>query len=138
MTHAPLFSQHGQATVEIMVILPLLLIILSVSLSIFAQQLIVADSIRAQQSVERSAEILANGIMEMSRAPIGTAMRLYIPSGPEPQTIQLLNGLVEARSTQHYASSRIPYAEWSSPELHDGNFFRIRRDQNGNVWVEAS
>ncbi len=131
------FSKSGQATVEIMVILPLLLIILSISLSIFAQQLIVADSIRAQQSVERSAEILANGIMEMSRAPLGSKIQLFIPSGAETQTIQLQNGLVEARSARGYASSRIPYAEWSTPTLYDGNFFTIQKDATGWLVVQA-
>lgn len=128
---------RGQATIEIMVILPMLLIILAVSISIFAQQLLIADSIRIQQSAERSAEILANGIVEMSRAPIGSSVRIYIPPGLEPQTIQLTNGLVEARSALGYASVLIPYAEWSTPPINDGNFFLVQKDANGSLRVQA-
>ncbi len=137
MIPVQLFLKRGQATVEIMIILPLLLIILSISLSIFAQQMIISDSIRSQQSVERSAEILANGIIEMSRAPIGSKMQLFIPAGTETQTIQLRNGLVEAQSARGYASSRIPYLEWSTPPLYDGNFFTIQKDANGSLVVQA-
>ncbi len=130
MTHT---HARGQATVEIMVILPLLLILLSVSFSIFAQQLIVVDSIRAQQSTERSAQIVASSIMEMSRAPIGSKIKFFIPAAIETQTIILGSGLIEARSARSYSSVKIPFTEFSFSNLHDGNFFTIQRDVNGRL-----
>lgn len=134
-------AQHvknsGQATIEIMIILPLLLVLLAVSISIFSQQLLVADSIRSQQAVERSAEIVANGLMEMSRAPIESSMRVYVPKGPDTQTIALSNGLIEAYSSFGYASVKLPYTEWNAPLIQDGNSILISRDSNGLVRVRV-
>lgn len=124
---------HGQATVELMIILPLLLIILSVSISIFAQQLLISEALRSQQAVERTSEHIANIFFQMSLAPIGSQSVWYIPSGIEPQTIQITNGIVEVTSARGYAAARLPSTEWTAPTLYDGNHFITWKDVNGNI-----
>ena len=124
---------RGQATIEMMVILPLLLIILAVSISIFGQQLLIADSLRAQNAVVRSAELVADSVMEISLAHSGSSMRVHIPKGPELQTISFSNGLIEVYSQNGYASAKITNTNWSSPTFFDANTIILSRDVNGFV-----
>ena len=124
---------RGQATVELMIILPLLLIILAVSISIFAQQLLIADALRSQQAVERNAELVANALFHMSLAPIGSQGVFYIPSGMESQTIRTGNGFVEVSSSRGFATAQLPSTEWVAPTLFDGNYFTVWKDVNGNI-----
>lgn len=131
------FFSHGQTTIEMMVILPLLLIILAISISIFGQQLIIADSLRAQNAVVRSAELVANSVMEISLAHSGSSMRIHIPKGPELQTISFSNGLIEVYSQNAYASAKITNTNWSSPTFFDANTIILSRDVNGFVRVSV-
>lgn len=132
-SNAPTSHTRGQATVELMIILPLLLIILAVSISIFAQQLLIADALRSQQAVERTAELVANALFYMHLSPIGSRSVFYIPSGMESQTIQTGNGFVEVISARGFATAQLPSTEWVTPALYDGNYFTVWKDVNGNI-----
>jgi len=135
----PFFGGYsrGQATVELMIILPLLLILLAVSISIFSQQMLIVDSLRYSHAVERSAELVAESFSHLSTMPPGSRARLYIPKSPETQTITLANGLIEVRGSQQYRSVRLPFLNGGSFTAYDGNALLISVDVNNQLRVQV-
>jgi hypothetical protein len=131
------FSQSGQATVELMIILPLLLILLAVSISIFSQQMLIVDSLRYKNGVERSAELVSEALSRMHSMPRGSTAVFYIPKSPETQTISFANGLLEVKGSQHYSSVLLPFTIGETFSMNDGNSFRISIDENNTLSVEV-
>lgn len=129
--------EKGQATIEIMIILPLLLVLLAVSISIFAQQLLITDSIHSQQGVERSAELVASALVEMASSPENSRMRVYIPPGPDDQTIIVARGFVEVSSSRGYSSIAISHTGWNFPSFSDGDTLLFQNDANNVLHVQV-
>lgn len=130
-------SSRGQATVELMIILPLLLIILAISISIFAQQMLIVDSLRYRHAVERSAEQVAEIISHMQRMPPQSDALFYIPKSPETQTITLTNGLLEVKGAQYYASILLPFTNGGSFSMSDGDTIRMTMDGNNQLHMQV-
>jgi hypothetical protein len=130
-------ATKGQATIEIMIILPLLLVLLAVSISIFAQQLLITDSIHSQQGVERSAELVASALSEMASSPENSQMQIVIPSGPDDQTIVVGRGFIEVSSSRGYAAISLPHTEWAFPSFSDGDTLLLRNDENNTLNVQV-
>ncbi len=130
-------AQGGQATVELMIILPLLLILLAVSISIFSQQMLIIDSLRYKYAVERSAEWMAENISHFSTMPPGSSARFTIPKSPETQIITLANGLVEVKGTLHYSSVRLPFLNIHPFTANDGNVLFASMDENNQLHVQV-
>lgn len=122
--------RKGQATIELMLILPLLLIILGISMSIFSQQTITADAIQIQHEAQRTAETMATALEEVGNSVPGSTLRIFLPPTIETQTILIQNGSVEVQSARGFGSARLTNTNWSASAFSNGQFVSITLDTN--------
>lgn len=126
---------RAQASIELMIILPLLVIILTLSVGIFGTQLANLRSLESQHAAQRTAELIAESVEELVHSPAGTTLRVFIPPATASQSITIGSGLVQVQSGSAYGSARITNTSVSASSLYDGNMLYLAKDGNGTLSV---
>jgi len=122
---------RGQSTIELLLILSVLFIILGIALQSYTQNQSIVNEKKSVLDAQRNASIVRGAVESVSYSPIGSTLRVFIPPASQDQNIQLLNGIVEIRTSTLAISLPTLLRDVNSGIFHDGNILIVTRTQSG-------
>ncbi len=125
------FSSRGQATIELLLILSVLFIILGYALQTYTTNQVIVNEKKSVLDAQRNAGILRSGVEIVAFSPIGSTLRVFIPPASQDQNIQVLNGIVEVRTSTLAITLPTLLRDVNSGMMHDGNVVILTRTQSG-------
>lgn len=125
------FSSRGQATVELLMILSVLFVILGFALQSYTTNQSIVNEKKSALDAQRNASILRTALESASFSPIGSTLRVFIPPASQDQNIQVLNGVVEVRTSTLAITLPTLVRDVNAGLFHDGNIVILTRTQSG-------
>ncbi|MFH0970140.1 MAG: hypothetical protein V1776_01630 [Candidatus Diapherotrites archaeon] len=123
-------QKKGQATIELLLIMVVLLTILGISISIASTHQQSIQQKRITLEAEKTAAQMKEAIYQVWHSPEGMQLQVFIPPATQTQSIRVENGLLEVRSSSVVV--QIPlFLDLNTSTVYDGNMILVTRTYAG-------